>query len=103
MEKLSVDMLLKLLLALSLITNLTTQGVKKLLEEAGKKYSANLIAVIVAAASSVVGAVIYCTLAKVAPSPAVVVCTVALIWLSFILSTSGYDKAKQLLEQLFGK
>lgn len=103
MERISVEVLLKALLALSLITNLTTQGVKKLLDEMGKKYSSNLIAVIISAVSSVILAILYCTICKVPFTATVGACTVALIWVAFLLSTCGYDKVKQLIEQLFGK
>ena len=44
---------------ISAFTTLATEGVKKLLDEAGKKYAPNLLAVIVAVAFTTIASVCY--------------------------------------------
>ena len=103
MENLSVDVLLKGVFILSVVINLTTQGIKKLLDDAGKKYSSNIVAAVVAVIAAIAIAIIYCVIKAIPFDGTVVAITVIMIWLSFILATNGYDKIKQLIEYIFGK
>lgn len=103
MENLSVDLMLKALFVLSAITSVTTQGVKNVLDDMGTKYSSNLIAIIVSAICCVFVVTAYCIINGIACSATVIVFTIALIWISFLLATIGYDKVKMLIEQIMRK
>ena len=90
----------KSLLIISILTALAVEGIKKILQEKNKSYSANILAVIV---SSII-TIIYCV------SDAVwndTVIDTKLVWyiidmilLSSIVAMVGYDKFKQAVLQL---
>lgn len=100
---LTVDVILKALLILSLVINFTTEGVKKLLDEKGAKYSSNFVAVCVAVVSAVLMSIIYCLLKNIQFSLGLVAVVVMLIWVSFLIATVGYDKVMQLIKQITSK
>lgn len=95
--------MLAVLAGLATFTSLVVEGVKKLLDEKGKKYSANLLAVIVSVISTIIVSVLYIIYAGIAVTPQVIVSCVGLMIFSFLSATVGYDKIKQLIEQLAGK
>ena len=99
----SNGVLLGALGGLSVFTSLVVEGVKKLLDEKGVHYSANLLAVIVSVISTVVLSLLYVIYKEISVTPQVIVTIVALMIFSFLSSTVGYDKIKQLIEQLSGK
>ena len=83
---------------LSITTSLTVEGLKKLLKD--KKYSANFLAVITSIILTLamsVGVIIY-TGTKITPQ--VIVTILALMFLSSLSSMVGFDKVKQLIEQI---
>lgn len=88
------------LVAVSLLTSLVTEGVKKLLDEAGIKYKPNILAAIISVVLSVVTVVLYVMYYGIPLTSQVTVSGVSLILLSFLCSTVGYDKVIQTLEQL---
>lgn len=102
-SNLTVDVILKALLILSLVINFTTEGVKKLLDEKGVKYSCNFVAVCVAVVSTVLLSIIYCMLKQIPFSFSLVAIVVMLIWVSFLIATVGYDKVIQLIKQISSK
>ena len=85
---------------ISILTTTTTEAVKKILDQTKKKYSTNIIAAIVAALMS--GVVEFYPLlnsgAKIGTNSLYEF--IALIFLSFIGATLGYDKAVQLIRQM---
>lgn len=84
------------------LTTLTTEGLKKILDEMGKTYKSNLLAGIVAIVISI-GAVICNVLYFGNPftvqTGVMLVCFAYLSWLAAMV---GFDKLKQLLEQFKG-
>lgn len=98
----SITFLTTALLIVSLATNLTVEGIKKLLDETGKKYSSNLLAVIVALVIACAVSVGYLILNGIPFDLVFAVQVVVLIYLSFLLSTVGYDKVIQMLTQIKG-
>lgn len=97
------EILLPALAAISVLTSLTVEGLKKILDEKKIKYSANILAVIVAFAITIIGSVLYIIFYAVPVTPQVIVLIVALSLLSFIIATVGYDKLKQAIKQLGGE
>ena len=94
--------LLSALALISALTTLTVEGIKKLLDEKGKKYSSNILAVIVSLMLTLISSVLYIVYFSIAVTPQVIVLIICLVFLSFLVATVGYDKIKQLLEQLNG-
>jgi Na+/melibiose symporter-like transporter len=99
-ENMNSQFLLSALAIISVLTTLTVEGIKKILDEKHKEYSSNLLAVIVAAVITFVGSVGYVLYNGIPWTIQTVIIMVALIFLSFLSSTVSYDKVKQLLEQL---
>ena len=85
---------------LSAFTSLVVEGVKKLLDEKGVHYSSNLLAVIVSVVSTLIVSILYIVYKEIPFSAQVVVIVIALMIFSFLSATVGYDKIKQLIEQL---
>lgn len=85
---------------LATFTSLVVEGVKKLLDEKGVHYSSNLLAVIVSVISTLIVSILYIVYKNIPFSAQVVVIIIALMIFSFLTSTVGYDKVKQMLEQL---
>lgn len=88
------------LLVVSLVTNLTVEGIKKLLDETKVKYSSNLLAAIVSViiAAAVSGG--YMIMNEIVFTLKVGVAIVVLMYLSFLASTVGYDKIVQMFSQI---
>lgn len=88
------------LLIVSVVTNLTVEGIKKLLDGTTVKYSSNILA----AASSVIIAcavcVVYIIMNDIVFSLKVGVEIVILMYLGFLTSTVGYDKVVQMIKQI---
>lgn len=85
---------------LATFTSLVVEGVKKLLDEKGKTYSSNLLAVIVSIVSTLIVSILYIVYKSIPFSAQVVVVIIALMIFSFLTATVGYDKVKQLVEQM---
>lgn len=90
--------LLSALAIISVLTSLTVEALKKLLGDA--KYSANLLAAIVSVVLSVATCAGYLIYTSTPFTAQVAVIVVALTFLSFLSATVGYEKVKQMLEQL---
>jgi len=96
----SSGFLISALAIISGLTSLTVEAIKKLLGD--HKYSSNLLAAIVAVILTVAVSAGYMIYFDVALTPQIAVIVVTMTFLSFLTSTVGYDKVKQLLEQLHG-
>ena len=94
----SSSFLISALAIISVLTTLTVEAIKKLLGD--KKYSANLLAAIVAVVLTIVVSVCYMVYYSIPVTPQYVVVILAMTFLSFLSSTVGFDKIKQLLEQI---
>lgn len=88
------------LLAVSLLTNLTVEGIKKLLEGTNAKYSSNILAAILSMILSGAVSAIYLVMNDVGFSVKIGVEIVVLMYLGFLVSTVGYDKVIQTFKQL---
>ena len=88
------------LLAVSLLTNLTVEGIKKLLDGTNAKYSSNVLAAILSTILSGAVCAIYLIMNDIGFSVKIVVEIVVLMYLGFLVATVGYDKVIQTLKQL---
>lgn len=88
------------LLAVSLLTNLTVEGIKKLLDGTNAKYSSNILAAILSTILSGAVCAIYLIMNDIGFSVKIGVEIVVLMYLGFLVSTVGYDKVVQTLKQL---
>lgn len=92
-----------LLIALALIsamTSLTVEALKKLLGEYVKSY--NLLAAIVSVVLTILVSVGYLIYTGTAFTAQIGVIMAALVFLSFLSSTVGYDKVMQMIKQIIG-
>lgn len=88
------------LLIVSLLTNLTVEGIKKLLEGTNKTYSSNILAAILSTVIAGAVCVIYLVMNDIAFSVKIGVEIVILMYLGFLVSTVGYDKVLQTIKQI---
>ena len=88
------------LLAVSLLTNLTVEGIKKLLDGTNAKYSSNILAAILSTILSGAVCAIHLIMNDIGFSVKIGVEIVVLMYLGFLVSTVGYDKVMQTLKQL---
>ncbi len=95
-----ISFLTAALLGVSLLTNLTVEGIKKLLENTNIKYSSNLLAVVVAILVTIGVSIVYLIMNDVAFTLKIGVEIVVLMYLSFLVSTVGYDKVIQMITQM---
>ena len=84
----------------SVLTTLTVQGIKYMLDTKNANYSSNILAVIVSVVLSAVGVFLYCLYTNEPFTVQIGVETVVLMYLSFLVSTNGYDKVIQTIKQL---
>ena len=90
------------LLIVSLVTNLTVEGIKKLLNETTIKYSSNVLAAVVTVLLSCAVCAIYIIMNDIAFTLKIGVEVCILMYLSFLTSTVGYDKVIQMIQQIQG-
>lgn len=88
------------LLIVSLVTNLTVEGIKKLLSDTKVKYSSNVLAAISSVVIAFAVSVSYMIMNDVALSLKIGVEVVILMYLGFLTSTIGYDKVIQTIKQI---
>lgn len=93
---------LLLLLVVSTLTGLCVEAVKALLREYKVKYHANMLAGIVAIVLSVAVGGGYAVYTGVVWDGKMVICMIALVFLSWLCALVGYDKVVQTLAQIRG-
>ena len=96
----SLEFLVIALLAISILTNLTVEGIKKIADKKAKDYSANLLAAVTSVVISVVVSVGYLVWTETAFNAKIAVELIALMYLSFLVATNGYDKVIQAIKQI---
>lgn len=94
------EFLLSALALIAALTSLTVEAFKKLLNEKEIKYSANLLAVIVSTVLTVAICVGYVLYFGIPLTIQIAIIIVALVYLSFLAATVGFDKVKQMFLQL---
>ena len=92
--------LLSALALISVLTSLTVEAIKKILNEKKVEYSSNLLAVIVSTILTVALCVGYTLYFGEPFTIQKVIIMIALTFLSFLSATVGYDKVKMLIEQM---
>ena len=96
----SFTMFIMLFTVGSLIASLFTEALKKALDEAGKVYSSNLIALIMAVVVGGCGTTAAYVLLDVAFNAKSIICIVLMAIAIWIGAMVGYDKVHQLFEQI---
>ncbi len=91
------------LFVVSVLTTLTVQGIKYILDTQNANYSSNILAVIVSVVLSVFIVFLYCLYFNKSLTTQIIVETVVLMYLSFLVATNGYDKVIQTIKQIQGK
>ena len=82
---------LLLLMIVSVLTGLVTEGIKKLLDEAKKPYRSNLLAGVVAVILSIAVDTGYMILTETLMNEKMAVILIALVLLSWLCAMVGYD------------
>ena len=95
-----ISFLTTALLIVSVITNLTVEGIKKLLDGTKVKYSSNVLAAVLSVLIACAVSVIYLIMTDTIFTMKIGVEIVVLMYLGFLISTVGYDKVIQMLKQI---
>ena len=93
----SISFILTALLIVSAITNLSVEGIKKLLDGSNVKYSSNILAAILSVVIACVVSVVHLIMTD---TTKIGVEIAILMYLGFLVSTVGYDKVVQTLKQI---
>lgn len=96
----SLEFLVIALLAVSILTNLTVEGIKKVADKKAANYSANVLAAVTSVVISVLVSVGYLVWTETAFNAKIAVELIALMYLSFLAATNGYDKVIQAIRQI---
>lgn len=96
----TLETLLTLLLVVSILTGLATEGIKVVLKEANKRYAANALAGAVSVVLSMLVGIGYIVVIEAAITAQMVVYLIALVLLSWLVAMLGYDKVVQTITQV---
>lgn len=96
----SSGLIVTALTIISVLTSLTVEAIKKILNDKHIDYSSNLLAMIVSVVLTVAISVGYILYLGVPITIQNIIVIIALVFLSFLSSTVGYDKVIQLLKQI---
>lgn len=96
----STDFLTTGLLVISVVTNLTVEAIKKLLNGTKVKYSSNILAAVLSVVISLTSCIVYVIMTGIAFTPKICVEIFILMYLGFLVSTMGYDKVMQMIKQI---
>lgn len=97
----TLHVFLILLLACSILTTLTVEGIKKMFTN-GESRKANIVAAIVAVVLAIAVGIIYALIYTVVVNVQYVAMIVALCFLSWLCAMVGYDKVVQAIYQITG-
>ncbi|MCD8369558.1 MAG: aminopeptidase [Clostridiales bacterium] len=96
----SVEIVLFELLIVSTLVGLATEALKKLLDEYGRTYHANMLAGCVSLVISAAVGVAYMVVTNAALNAKMAVYLIALMFLSWLCAMVGYDKVIQTISQI---
>ena len=99
----NMSLFITLLTGFSTVTSLFTEGVKKILDEKGARYSSNIVASIVACIIGICGTGAYYVLCSVEFTSINIVCMILMGVATWLCATVGYDKVVQTIGQLKAK
>lgn len=88
------------LVAVSVLTTLTTQAIKKLVRECGGKIHSNILASVVSIVLAAAIGVAYALTREIDFSIQYLICVIALAFLGWLCGMNGYDKVKQAIKQI---
>lgn len=87
------------LLMTSAATGLATEAVKKVLDEHNKTYHANTLAGVISIILSISVGIGYVAITSTSFNSQIVVCLIALVFMSWLCAMVGYDKVIQTIGQ----
>jgi len=96
----NIELFLILLTIMSVFTSLMTEYIKKMLDEANKTYSCNILVSIISVITVIVSMVLFYIIKQVPFTIINVIYIFAMVIANTVGSTVGYDKVKQTIEQL---
>lgn len=96
----TLELFLKALLMVSVLTGLFTQAIKKQLDELRKKYFANLLAGVVSVITALVVGAAYVILKDIVFNSTVLLYIIILALMSWLCAMVGYDKVIQSIQQV---
>ncbi len=96
----SLEFLVITLLVVSILTNLTVEGIKRIADKRAANYSANMLAAVTSVALSAALSVGYLVWTETAFNAKIAVELIALMYISFLVATNGYDKVIQAIRQI---
>lgn len=99
----NVTSFLALFMALTVITPIVTEGIKKFLSSLNVKYACNIIVLIVSVALSGIVSAFYFVAGGIGFTSVDVFYIFALALANWLGSMLGYDKVKQAIEQIISK
>ena len=86
----------------STLTGLVTEALKTILDEAGETYYSNILAALVSICIGTAIGVAYIVYTEAGFTPQNIIAIIALVILTFLCATLGYDKVIQTLTQIGG-
>lgn len=95
----SLEIFMLGLLVTSVLTGLVTEAVKTILTEHNATYRANTLAGVVALVLSAAIGACYAILTNTGFTAQVIICIIALIFMSWLCAMVGYDKVVQAISQ----
>lgn len=96
----TLTLFMTLLVILAVVVSLITEAVKKFMQDAGLKYSANVVVLIVALIVGAGGTALVYLFTGIAFTPPNIVCMVLMAVAVWVGAMVGYDKVLQMIEQL---
>lgn len=96
----SIEFLCSALFVVSILTNLTVQGIKNIKNKKNEEYSANALAAVTSVIISAVLSAVYLIWTETSLDGKIVVEVLALMYFSFLSATVGYDKVIQGIKQM---
>lgn len=96
----TVTLFITLLVILSVAVSLFTEAVKKFLDEAGVKYSSNLVVLILSIIVGAGGTALMYVFLGIAFTTANVLCMILMALAVWVGAMVGYDKVLQMIEQV---
>lgn len=96
----NLDVFLMGLMAVSVLTGVATEALKKLLDAVNAKYQSNILSGLVALVLAVGVGVAYVVVMGLGFTPQIIVCLVFLVFASWLCAMIGYDKVVQVINQL---
>lgn len=96
----TVESIMVLLTILSIVTSLVTEGVKRYLDNAKKKYASNIVVLIVAISVGIIGTAIFYIWNDYAWTTLNIICMFLMVGANWLGAMLGYDKVIQSITQI---